>query len=396
MKLKALLALCLTVAASSHLFAQQSPITLKDKDFTAHTLLRAGERLQDGSEYLPDNDRVSYFPIDNTRAHLLIGHELHYLNEEQNGAYSRLTIDKDRHKILDSQLWFKGMHNFCSGGSTLWNTLLSGEEYPTNAFNTPYKEGNKRYTERWESPRSKMARFGWVYEIDPFAKSISERAVRRTALGRFSHEGIVVHSPTVVYMTEDFVPGYFFKFEASRPQDLREGQLYAYQKTATGGRWLPVNDVYNARLAAKKAGATPFNKLEDMVKGKDGMLYLSESGSSRTPDAYGRILRFDPARNTMKTFIEGDGKRFANPDNLAVDPVSGKLLICEDQDSKNRKRFGSNDVWWADASGKLTRFATMHPAAEPSGPTFTPDGKTLFLSVISGENSALLQLDRSR
>lgn len=382
------LAATLLAGLSLGLFSSQlpAPYLYLEPGYQAQVLLRAGDQLADGEVYAPDNDRVSYFPIAPELGYLLVGHELHYQNEEENGQYSRLTYQQGQ--IVDSELWFKGMHNFCSGKATPWGTLLSGEEYPMNAFPGSYAERDRLYTSKWVTPHDREARFGWVYEIDPWTHIPSQRATRLTALGRFSHEGIVVANATDIYMAEDWKPGFIYKFVATRPHDLSEGQLYALGDK----KWLPINDVYNAHLEAERKGAKKLNKPEDMVMGLDGHIYLSESGDARNNDPYGRILKFDLERLELSSFVEGNGTELANPDNLAVHPQTGELLICEDQSSGIAKKFGENEVWWADSQGKLRRFMQLNNGGEPSGPDFSPDGKHLFMSVINGQKSLLLDI----
>lgn len=357
-----------------------------DPAYSAQVLIRAGDLLSDGEHYAPDNDRVSYFPLGPEQGYLLVGHELHYQNEENNGQYSRLSYK--RGKIIAGELWFKGMHNFCSGKTTPWGTLLSGEEYPMNAFTGTYKERDHIYNTKWVKPNDPEARFGWVYEIDPWTNERSQRARRLTALGRFSHEGIVIANAREVYMAEDWKPGFLYKFVATRPHDLSEGQLFALGD----GKWIPLNDVYNAHLEALNKGAKKLNKPEDMVMGLDGHIYVSESGDSKLNDPFGRVLRFNPETLALSPFVEGDGKTMANPDNLAVHPQTGELLICEDQSSEIAKKFGENEVWWADTQGKLRLFMRLNDGGEPSGPDFSADGKHLFMSVINGKKSLLFDL----
>lgn len=74
----------------------------------------------------------------------------------------------------------------------------------------------------------------------------------------------------------------------------------------------------------------------------------------------------------------------STPDNIAFDP-KGRIWISTDgQGSKQRGGY-SDAVYAADTDGPgrgLTRgFLTAPRGAETCGPTFTPDGKTLFLNV---------------
>ena len=106
-------------------------------------------------------------------------------------------------------------------------------------------------------------RFGWVVEIDPFDPQ--SQPVKRTALGRFKHEGAAVTLATdgrvVVYMGDDERFEYIYKFVCARPRT----RPATARRTATcsttarstsrrfdadgGGEWLP--------LVHGQGGSTP-------------------------------------------------------------------------------------------------------------------------------------------
>lgn len=351
----------------------------------AKALVRAGDLLSDGTRFPEQNDFTAYFPTSRTEGLLLVGHELRWGTDPFGGRFTRLRLAK--HEVVASQIWVSGMHNNCAGTVTPWNTILSGEEYPVNAL--PAEERAAAASRRI-SPTEPAASFGWIYEIDPFGENPAGKVFRRTALGRYSHESAAVVSDTEVYLTEDAEQGYLYRFTASRPRDLSEGALHAYDRK--GQRWLPIKDVFNARWDAKSAGATPFNRLEDIRQGPDGMLYIAETGDPKESDPYGRVLRLDPKTNRMDSYLEGDGKRMANPDNLIFDR-QGHLLICEDQYGQNLNAFGPNEILRVGSDKALTRVLSVIRQGEPTGPSFSPDGKTLFFSVMAGPKSAVLAVD---
>lgn len=389
--LPALLGGILSLAVCGAAFAAiPEQIARLSPDLSARVLIKAGDALSDGTTFPLKNDMTAFFPLGPQEGYVLVGHELSWGKDALGGRFTRLRLREGQ--VVQSQLWTSGMHNNCAGTVTSWGTILSGEEYPETVLPGNRAEQLESYRSRAISPTDPAASFGWIYEIDPQGASPAGQAQRRTALGRFSHESACVVGDAEVYLTEDADPGYFYRFVADRPRDLSQGTLHAYDRK--GMRWLKIRDVYNARMEAKALGATPFNRLEDLQLGPDGLLYIAETGSLAQKDPYGRILRFDPESGRMESFLEGDGTTLANPDNLIFDR-QGRLLICEDQYDPHHATFGPNQVLRREADGQLKELVGLAPWAEPTGPSFTPDGKTLFLSVMLGKNSAVLAIEGS-
>src|SRR5690606_35835054 len=99
----------------------------------------------------------------------------------------------------------------CAGGITPWSTVLTGEENfqfyfanlaalpeddPVRAAHARYGVSEAESLHQWEQfyPRFDRAqepneafRFGWVVEFDPYDPESTP--TKRTALGRFKHEG---------------------------------------------------------------------------------------------------------------------------------------------------------------------------------------------------------------
>ncbi|WP_419775789.1 PhoX family protein [Microbacterium barkeri] len=126
-----------------------------------------------------------------------------------------------------------GTFGNCSGGTTPWGTILSGEENFDGYFRSAgLSEAEQRYgladeeTARgWENvdPRfdartpgyeNEPNRFGWIVEIDPTDPSSTPR--KHTSLGRLKHEGanviVAANGRVVAYTGDDERFDYLYKF----------------------------------------------------------------------------------------------------------------------------------------------------------------------------------------
>ena len=168
--------------------------------------------------------------------------------------------------------------------------------------------------------RNEPNTFGYVVEIDPFNPGSTPR--KRTALGRFAHEGawlgpVVEGQPIVYYMGDDSRFEYIYKFvstEMWNPSDLgggmaagdkylNDGILYVAKFNDDGtGEWIELSfgqnglDASNAtfpfanqgdvciatRLAADSVGATPMDRPEwGAVNPANGEVYMTLTNNTR-------------------------------------------------------------------------------------------------------------------
>lgn len=208
-----------------------------------------------------------------------------------------------------------GTLNNCAGGVTPWGTYLSGEENIDSYFNwrgdaAPEGEeanffyfglGRARYPWHRSIDRFDVVkephepnRFGWVVELDPKDPSSTPR--KRTALGRFKHEGaesiLNRDGRLVVYMGDDERFQCVYRFMTARKVDpanpaangdiLDSGVLSVARFNADGSLdWLdlihgqaPLDSangfnsqadvLIEARRAAALLGATPMDRPEDV------------------------------------------------------------------------------------------------------------------------------------
>ena len=311
----------------------------------------------------------------------------------------------------------------CAGGVTPWRTVLTCEENFHFFYGDVRFENGRRIHEKgtligWDRYLDHPPEhYGWVVEIDPFTGA----ANKLTALGRFAHEGATVtlarDGRPVVYMGDDKTDEHIYKFIGDEPGSLAQGTLYAADTDR--GRWLPLSLDKDIRLreafstqtellirtreAAKLAGGTPQDRPEDIeIDPHSGAVLIALTKHSLRP--YGSILRLaekdnDPAAEEFvaDTFLAGGTENgFACPDNLAFDP-RGNLWLCTDIASYELYgppyvSFKNNGLFHIPMSGPRAgmpvQVASAPPGAEFTGPTFSPDGRTLFLSVQHpGENS---------
>lgn len=193
----------------------------------------------------------------------------------------------------------RGTLNNCGMGATPWHTYLTAEEnwagYFMNKDTTQPREhkrygvGTKNGRYYWEVAdsaaddyvrfdastkgataiddyRNEPNTFGWMVEIDPFDPE--GRPQKRTALGRFGHEGVIFApavegKPVVCYSGDDSQNEYIYKFVSAEPFYkataggwlLNTGTLYVAKFNADGtGEWLPL-DITNPAFTAKAAAA---------------------------------------------------------------------------------------------------------------------------------------------
>jgi len=362
---------------------------------TFQKIIEEGEALIQGGVLPGNNDFTGYVPINGNseNGYLSINSEL------TSGGVSILDINFN----LTTKLWevtnsqaidFSGVAGTtrnCSGTVTPWNTIVSCEE----AISTSDSNNDNRYD------------LGWCVEIDPVNKLVIDK---RWALGNFRHENIVVHSNNrTVYEGADSNPGYLYKFIANNAEDLNSGTLYVYNGSKNGpGNWIQINNTtpeeQNSTLSqSASVNATVFDGIEDVEIGPDGMVYFAVKRENR-------VYRFqdsDPITGTtvvnMETFVGGtsydiehiNGTTTVNwgfgNDNLAFDG-DGNLWVLQD---------GSSDYIWVVENGhsqsnpKVKIFATTPTGSEPTGITFSPDYRFLFMSIQhpSSDNSSSSQID---
>ena len=319
----------------------------------------------------------------------------------------------------------------CLGAVTPWGTVLTSEEVEPGP-NDLCKDSASCMV-RDSSQAGGWARwknYGWMVEVDPYQR---KALGKRYGMGRFMHEGAYcMPDNRTVYLIDDAAPGAFFKFVADRPKDLSAGTLYAVKPSldAKGGEWITLprerDSLLYARQVAFQKGATIFFRMEDIELHPDGGFIISETGLDSIDfaqamgwggvpakhlerfhvgnqvydDKYGRLLRYDPAVNSITVMLEGgQGKddasiHLSNPDNLAVDVKRKMLVIHEDLVGQDAGRLPKgkaapliNEIYFLDLSkpnpklDDLMRFAVIPAGAESTGPVWNTDFSALFFNL---------------
>jgi len=305
----------------------------------------------------------------------------------------------------------------CSGGYTPWGTVLSCEENYDGAYGeTIYVDGEATHSPSyygWENFYAEPPEhYGWVVEIDP----LTGRAQKHIALGRCAHECAYVQQlpdeRVVVYTGDDAAGEHLYKFISSQPNSLKEGVLYVAQLET--GTWIPIDYenqpvlqehfenqtevLIRLREAAKLLGGTPLNRPEDIeVDPVTGNVLVALTNNASKADFMGQILKVVEANNqhdslsfTSETYLAGGLEtNFACPDNMAFDNA-GNLWITSDISGSAMNDgvyapFKNNGLFLVprngEHAGKPIQIASAPFDAELTGPCFSPDGKTLFLSV---------------
>ncbi len=308
----------------------------------------------------------------------------------------------------------------CSGGIKPWNTFLTCEENYNDFVGDTVYDGNNKASHKasrhgWEAFYAHPPEhYGWVVEVNP----MTGQAQKHIALGRFAHECCTLYEledkRIVAYTGDDKRNEHLYKFISSQPGSLKEGTLYVAD--TTNGKWLPLDwesqsvlkenftnqteVLIRAREAAKLIGATELNRPEDIeIDPVTGNIFISLTNNKDKNDFHGSILKieedngaFDALTFTAVTYISGGEENgFSCPDNLAFD-VAGNLWMTSDmsgsamnKQDKPYSAFKNNSLFviprYGKDAGTVIRVASAPRDAEFTGPWFSPDGKTLFLSV---------------
>jgi uncharacterized protein len=302
----------------------------------------------------------------------------------------------------------------CAGGQTPWGTILTCEENYDTFYGDRDRKGN--WTPSWvgweKIGQMPPEHYGWVVEVEPK----TGKSKKLISLGRCAHECATVTKSSsgkaVVYTGDDANNEHLYKFISDSADSLERGKLYV--ASLEKGAWisLDINDqpilkeyfkdqteiqIY-AREAAKLVGATPLDRPEDIeLDPLTGHVFIALTNNKEKQNYHGSILKIIEKNNnpgsltfTHETFLTG-GKAsgFACPDNMVFDQI-GNLWFTTDMSGKDVGKgpyegLGNNGLFVfirkGAHAGEILRLASAPIDAEFTGPCFSPDFKTLFLSV---------------
>lgn len=255
--------------------------------------------------------------------------------------------------------------------------------------------------------------FGWIVEIDPFDPTSTP--VKRTALGRFAHEGLVFAPVAegralVCYSGDDARNEYIFKFVSAQPYhaatasgDLLDyGTLYVAKFNDDGtGEWLALDasdpafqaeaatagvgfasqaDVLvNARTAADVVGATKMDRPEwGAIHPQTGEVYFTLTNNSsrsaadaanpRAPSPRGHIIRWRETGNDHAAArFDWDIFVLAGPESESQDLAGNPLTAGNIFNSPDGLCFDDGSTLWiqTDGSDAAPFLNNMMLAADP-------------------------------
>lgn len=305
----------------------------------------------------------------------------------------------------------------CGGGKTPWGTILSCEENYDNFVGERDGTGKrvpahpKDDLQWWKHYDLPPEHYGWVVEVNP----TNGAAKKLTALGRFAHEAAAVRAAkdgrAVVYSGDDRAGGCLYKFIASQPGSLETGKLFVAELEK--GVWQPLDHsrdelrtefsdpldvLIRARDAAKRVGGTGLDRPEDIaIEPSTGRVIVALTNNEAQGNLHGSLLALreaddDPLALTFSSEVllsGGVASGISCPDNLTFDPRGNLWLTNDIADDRLGKgpyaSFGNNSLYFIPMSGadagKPVRVASGPRYAELTGPKFSQDGRTLFLSV---------------
>ncbi len=385
--------------------------------FEYQVISRHGERMSDGLLVPPLHDGMAAFRGKSGKTILVRNHEVGLGAEGEIADFNRRTLGH-RRRFASDRCYDVTDDGPCLGGTTtlVYDTVrrtleshhLSLAGTLRNCAGGPTPRGTwitcEETTERAGDGCGKD--HGYAFEV-PAASSGLAASIPLRAMGRFRREAVAVDPRTgIVYQTEDVDDGILTRFlPDAHDAWLRGGRLQALavrerpsldtrnaadSRTVERGEWLetewidldepeaPENDL---RLRGFDAGGARFARAEGIWYG-DGELYFACTTGG--PLRAGQIWRYVPSRfeggadeasepGRLQLFLEpNDTRILENCDNVTIAPW-GDLIVSEDGRGRDR-------IVGVRPDGTTYVMARGATNSELAGPTFSPDGTTLFFN----------------
>jgi secreted PhoX family phosphatase len=395
------------------------------RGFQYRVISPKGSPLSSGGTVPGDPDGMAAFPGPSSNTALLVrNHELrpedgapvvgkNPYDPTQTGGTTGILVNLDDRTEIRDFVTSSGTRNNCAGGGTPWGTWLTCEE-------------------------DRTTNHGYVFEVDP---SDPENDLSKTpiqAMGFFSHEAVDIDPKTgIAYLTEDDGRGAVlvdataevvddYTTSETNPATGQNGTgsrvsfLYRYIPNDTsqrpgallqGGKLqvLTIDQLnYNMDLAnpgqkfgvlwkdvkpeephesAEDLGAARFDRLEGAYFAGGAFWFDDTNGGEKR---LGQIFRLIPSGgygdtgDVLELFYEGtEPGKMESPDNIVVTPW-GDLWFAEDEAPVTGVVAGDNEnrIMGITPDGQAYVFARNAASdSEFAGPTFSPDGETLFVNM---------------
>lgn len=384
----------------------QVPQLILPATHTFQVLVKNGDLRTDGLAVMGWHDFTGYIPKGGSSkdGYVLLNEEIGGYSSEGGGGISLVRT----HFNTTKQLWvvdsinqinlsaLEGTYGNCSGGITPWGTGVSAEEQVTST----------------DSNGDGYNKNGWLIEIDPLtlkARDFGNGPQKLWAMGCIDHENVAIKNDgTVAYTGSDNNNNGFaflYKFVPDVANNLSEGKLYVFKSTGTTtGDWIQVPnttkpDRNSTNSLAKGLQAKDFGGIEDVEIGPDGKVYFTEKYTGRVyrlTDNGADIINFETFVESTNYTVNTDAGQQVIPwgngnDNLCFDG-EGNLWVLQDGAGTSLQY---NYIWMVRPghtalSPMVELFARTPLGCEPTGITFTPDYKYMFISMQhpSGTNKA--------